>query len=325
MPDDHERPHTEDPAATAQAWVVRLASGDMSERELVELRAWLAADARHRAAFEDARQAWRAAGAIPEAFETGAHAARDRRTERAKSGTRRGRVWAAGAAAVAVAAIAYFGDVWTKVQADHTTAVGEQAEITLPDGSTAHLNTDTAITVSYSEGRRRVDLLRGEAFFEVRTAADRPFRVRFDGAAATAVGTAYAVRHGEAQSSVAVVDGGVAVEMPSTEGERNLLNAGERLVHRGERDTVTIESVEPERVTAWRRGRIVIDSVSLARAVSELDRYRPGHIVVLDGSRADEPVSGVFGLDRIDSAVTALAATRGMSVTRITDRLLIVH
>lgn len=57
---------------------------------------------------------------------------------------------------------------------DHHTAVGEQARIELPDGSIAWLNTDTAIDVRYSENRREIVLLKGEAQFDVQKIPDRP-------------------------------------------------------------------------------------------------------------------------------------------------------
>lgn len=326
MPDDHGSDHQDEPTGTAHAWVVRLASGDMSERELAELRAWLDADARHRAAFDEARQIWHAAGDIPDAFAPPAAAAATTTAQRPARMGSRARVPSAAAAAaviVAVAAAAMFGDVWTRLRADHVTAVGEQAEIRLPDGSTARLNTNSAIAVSYADGHRRIDLLRGEAYFDVRSAPDRPFRVRFDAGTATALGTAYAVRNGDRQSAVAVAEGRVAVETDSGQRESIMLQAGERFRHVG--GETVVEAVDPDRVAAWRRGRIVIAGESLSQAVAELDRYRPGEIVVIGDGDTAEPVSGVFALDRIDSAVTALAATRGMTVTRITDRLLILH
>jgi len=324
MPDDHGSERQGGPAATAHAWVVRLASGDMSERELADLRAWLDADDRHRAAFEEARQLWHAAGDIPDAFAprqrspehtAGRHTNQRRRMAR--------RAAAATALVAAVATAAVFEDVWTRIRADHVTAVGEQADITLPDGSTAHLNTNSAIAVAYADGRRRIDLLRGEAFFDVRSAPDRPFRVEFDAGTATAIGTAYAVRNGDRQSAVAVAEGRVAVDPQRGDAGSIVLQAGERFRHVG--GEIVVEAVDPDRVANWRRGRVVIEGASLRRAVAKLDRYRPGKIVVIGEGATAEPVSGVFALDRIDSAVTALAATRGMTVTRITDRLLILH
>ena len=64
-----------------------------------------------------------------------------------------------------------------QLQADHVTSTAEQRSIELPDGSRVTLAPASAIAVSYVAAERRVDLLSGEAFFQVQPNADRPFRV----------------------------------------------------------------------------------------------------------------------------------------------------
>ncbi len=62
-------------------------------------------------------------------------------------------------------------------EADYTTATGAQSMIPLPDGSTMVLNTASAVSLDFENGRRRVRLLRGEAFFDVRHDPAHPFTV----------------------------------------------------------------------------------------------------------------------------------------------------
>jgi len=330
MPEAQKPRSRDEVAETGRAWVIHLASGAADEQDLAALRAWLAADPRHRAAFEDARRLWQAVAPLPDAFAP--PAATTTQTSRVRpAGVRsRRRLGRAGAVAAFAAALVLFvlgggRDAWVQLHADYATAVGAQARVTLPDGSRAYLNTDTAIAVRYDEGTRSVDLLKGEAFFDVRENAARPFRVRVNDVTATALGTAYAVRDAGARSTVSVAEGRVAVRGTGEGQDDVVLRAGERLVHAGDGHAPDIETVDPGRTAAWRAGRIVIDGVSLTRAVATLDRYRPGKILILGNSAEERPVSGVFRTDRITSAVKALAATHGLHVTRITNRLLILH
>ena len=52
----------------ARAWVVRLASGDMTATELAALKAWLADSERHWQAFAEARALWQDLEALEPAF-----------------------------------------------------------------------------------------------------------------------------------------------------------------------------------------------------------------------------------------------------------------
>jgi transmembrane sensor len=62
-----------------------------------------------------------------------------------------------------------------------STERGEIRLAPLKDGSTVLLNTQTRIRVRYSEGERRVTLLKGEAYFSVARDEKRPFIVEVDG------------------------------------------------------------------------------------------------------------------------------------------------
>jgi predicted methyltransferase len=59
--------------------------------------------------------------------------------------------------------------------------------------------------------------------------------------------------------------------------------------------------------------------------IAELARYRPGRIVLLGSARRLRSVSGAFDIDGIDAAIAGLAATHGLTVTRITDYLVVLR
>ena len=103
--------------------------------------------------------------------------------------------------------------VWIRsATADYHTAVGEQRMVTLEDGSTIQLNTDTAVNVTFSDDNRDIRLLQGEAAFTVARDPDRPFTVRSDSLYAHALGTIFSVRLQENRNSVTVLEHAVQVE-----------------------------------------------------------------------------------------------------------------
>lgn len=101
--------------------------------------------------------------------------------------------------------------VMLRWQSDYMTATGQRDTITLPDGSTATLNTSTAIAVDFSGGRRRVTLLDGEAYFDVQHDPSRPFVVAGHFAQVEVKGTAFSVRTENDQDTVVLERGRVEV------------------------------------------------------------------------------------------------------------------
>src|SRR5690606_2906368 len=96
-----------------------------------------------------------------------------------RSPRRRGRVhvWAAAAAIVATITALLAGGWWFQERNHYQTAHAEQRSWRMPDGSTVHLNSSSEIRIRFDDRQRRVDLLRGQALFQVAKDARRPFWV----------------------------------------------------------------------------------------------------------------------------------------------------
>lgn len=321
----------------AEQWLLCLTSGSLSERELAEFDAWRDADPAHRAAFEEVRDLWNDIGVLEPAFATTtqreaepieaqpATAVVDLGQRRAKAhGSRRFVLGGMVAACIALAAVFATG-LATDLTADHLTGVGEMASVTLPDGSMVHLNTDSAIALDFSAQSRRVTLLRGEALFEVQKDSARPFDVAALDGTSTAVGTAYNVRSQKEDTLVTVLEGRVRVSADgSTTSPQRLLTQNQQLRY-GNGQIGEVRNVDARTATAWRRGLIVIDARPLAEAIAELDRYRPGRILLLADTAQEETVTARIALDQIDGGLDALAAVHGLTVTRLTDYLTILR
>ena len=92
-----------------------------------------------------------------------------------------------------------------------TTGLGEQHSEVLPDHSVVELNTQSEIRVGFTTAERRVELVRGEAFFDVAKDPARPFIVMTDLATAKAVGTRFSVYRAQSGTIVTVAEGRVLV------------------------------------------------------------------------------------------------------------------
>ena len=322
------------PRRIARELILRLASGDVTHEQMRALRRWLAADRTHQAAFEAERAVWRGLAPLRDSL-ADSLATPSREPAATRSGglsvTRRHARRVAAGAALAACLIVFVmaGDMITRLRADHVTGVGEIAQFRLQDGSIAVLNTDSAISVRYAGAERRIDLLRGEAWFKVRKDAAHPFRVHARDGVAEAVGTAFGVRRGDDKVTISVTEGVVAVTAPEPEHQSEppsvKLAAGLRTSYAPDHAPGEASVFDARTAFAWRTRHIEIDDMPLRAAIDELNRYRSGRIVLLDGERGDAHVSGVFAVDQLDQGIEGLAATQGLSVSYLTPYLMILR
>lgn len=193
------------------------------------------------------------------------------------------------------------------------TGVGETRRVALPDGSVAHLNTDTSLSWRFDRDRRRLRLDRGEVAFDIRGAG---------GATLQAAGAAFPLAPGlfdakviAGRTELTLVDG-AALRLPDVSATA-ILRPNEAIV---------VDSAAPPRVearsaeriaslVAWRTGEIVFVDETLAEATADFNRYLTRKIVVRDAGLAREMIGGRFDLDRPDQFLKAVALTLNARVT----------
>lgn len=324
QPVDH--PPTDLIDAAARTWFLRLASGAVSRVELARFEAWRDEDPRHALAYDEVCTTWNDAEGLRAAFAPSMAPIRRRETVAGRRGAIVGGLIAACIALLIASGL----DLPTWLKADYRTGIGQQAEISLPDGSIAVLNTDTAIAVEFSD-RRRVSLLRGEAWFKVAKDPARPFEVLALQGQSTALGTEFAIRSRTDTATVTVNEGTVLVTSPADTREaagatpNATLRAGDRVSYRRGAAPGPIQSGIAATMPPWRQGLIAIDTAPFADAIAEIGRYHPGQILLLADTEQLQPVTARLSLTAIDSGLDALAATHGLKVTRITRYVTIIH
>jgi transmembrane sensor len=302
------RVHERVEEAAAQ-WLVRL-DRELPPEELYAFENWCNESPRHRAAFLRLSTAWRRADALRRLAQSGAPAdpdllaperppASESLTEpppvkppRAGMSRRAfGYALAAGAAGLTLGTAVWVIDRFTGGDT-YTTHVGDFQRVMLKDGSWLALNTDTKVIVRYVANQRTLQLVHGEALFEVKPDPQRPFVVSAGEMVIRAVGTAFSVRlHDDGRVDVLVAEGKVAINPPSG----RTLSAGERALLTPH-DIVTSILLPEEAVRhhAWLEGRIVFKAHTLAAAATEFNRYNHTRLVVADPSIADLKIGGGF-------------------------------
>lgn len=313
MTEPDDRSQEERRSEEAAGWVARLQSSDATAADRDAFAAWCARDPKNAEAYHDLSSLW---GELKEAP---VQKGRLRKLRAARHARR-----VAGLLLLAVAGLGVSQSGWVdRLQADHSTGVGEVRRVALPDGSWAVLNTDTALRLRFDGSRRRVDLLRGEAYFEVAPMPARPFSVAGEALEATALGTRFAMQlsQGGRGPDVAVEEGRVAVRSGEAQVE---LRAGDE-ARLGSDGRLALSRPDVAEQTAWKDGKLVFSDRPLAEVLATLGRYRSGRILVLDERAARRRISGVFDVSDTDEALATLEASLPVSVTRLAGLMVIVR
>ena len=315
----------------AAAWHARLREPERDPQAAgnrqTEFERWLAGDRRRPRAFEEVERLWSALEAPAArvlAQDPGIVPAGRPRRWPFRRLTSRPPVLAACLAVLITVGVVYQGDLTIRLNADHVTAVGQLTALTLDDGSRVTLNTDTAISVDLSTDRRQVRLLRGEAWFDVMPDGTRPFVVETTEGRIRVTGTSFGVRLKRDAAIVSLTTGRVELTPGGERAAVLTLSDGHqaRLSHTGISEPIVFDGTA---VTAWLRGQLVFFNAPLPEVIAELNRYRSGHIVVTNDDLDDLRISGVFRTDDPEAALTAIADTLPVRVTRLTDSFVLLR
>jgi transmembrane sensor len=167
--------------------------------------------------------------------------------------------------------------------------------------------------VRFTSEERKVELIEGEALFDVAKDSARPFIVEAGDARIRAVGTSFTVRQLRGDEVKVSVREGI-VEVARRDASAVRVGSNEQLLTRtGARAAATpIANGEIERALAWRSGMISLDGVTLREAADEFARYSDTRIVIEDPEIARRTVTGLFSANNPVGFANAIATSMSL-------------
>lgn len=150
---------------------------------------------------------------------------------------------------------------------------GRQFRLTLPDGSKVWLNAASSITYPTAfTGNERLVEIEGEAYFEVKGDAARPFRIKTrDGAEVRVLGTQFNVSayRNETDMKTTLVEGAVRVTAPQG---TSVLAPGQQAIVTA--NTLKVdEKADVARALAWKNGLFDFNGLPLTAVLRQLERW----------------------------------------------------
>lgn len=203
----------------------------------------------------------------------------------------------------------------------------------LEDGSVVVLNRGAQVAVRFEPKRRVLDLVSGEAYFQVAEDKSRPFVVRVGGVAVTAVGTEFNIALTANRLEVLVTKGRVRVDPPPSAASaapgavpppppaERTLDAGQGVVVPTDtpESSWVVEAYTPQRVEeklAWKNDLVDFRAAPLSDVILEFNRRNHTQLVIGDEKLAREPITGILRLTNLDDFLELLSVTNHIQAER---------
>ncbi len=282
----------------AASWVVaRAHTADWTDARQSELDTWLAQSLEHTIAYWRMDAAWASTQRLAAL-----------KPHRPTPAPRPGLLPRATKAVAAVAVIALMlvaaHSALTPDQTTYATAVGDRKILTLSDGSRIELNTDTTLRVAQTAGQRRVWLDRGEAFFDIKHDAARPFIVDIGKHRVTDLGTKFVIRESAKRVDVSLLEGRARIDTPDENNRTHsaILTPGDVAVATDATLSVRKAPVRKiENELAWRTGQLVFNATTLGEAAEAFNRYNHVKVVIENPQTAALTIDGTFRASNVSA------------------------
>lgn len=267
---------------------------EISGDEIDLLKEWLAESAENRILFDQENELWQKTNykSIFEHFDpenawadlSGKIPGFSRRNSRAVTLTRKNMTLLITAASIALLVAVGGMTLWISERAVHkqmtalntiiSTSEGEKANIFLPDSSQITINSGSEIGYSAQYNiKERAIRLSGEAYFDVRTDAKRPFIVQAGkDIRVHATGTKFNIYSypAEGRMETTLVDGSITVMFRDKDPIDVI--PGQQVVCFSKKNEVLVKNVNPETYTSWKENKLRFIDTPFEEVLRKLGR-----------------------------------------------------
>jgi len=198
------------------------------------------------------------------------------------------------------------------------TRLGEVKRAWLPDSSLVVMNAGSRLLYTEKENRVREVWLDGEAYFHVRhTGGNNRFIVHtYDKLSVEVLGTQFNVNSFGDKTTVVLEKGEISLQVPSPRSQKEtrlFLQPGEMVSYNKTDGSFAKTNAAVERLTAWTRGRLLMDNYTLADAASLMLQVFGKKLVVADSQLLRYQVSGSMPLSyNADTMMTQFGRVFGV-------------
>jgi len=193
--------------------------------------------------------------------------------------------------------------------------LGQMANVNLPDGTIAMLNSGTTLTYNnnFFSGKRQV-FLQGEAFFVVRKDQKHPFVVETTSLGFIVYGTSFNIEAfaDDEKLNTTLVEGSLGVLSKSGK-ELTRLVPGENIYFDRKNTKLIVSKGNTDIYTSWREGLITFRNEKLKDIAKKIERWYNVEIIIQRPALAEEPYFGTLMRNKpIDQILEVLKLTSSL-------------
>ena len=184
--------------------------------------------------------------------------------------------------------------------------------VTLPDGSTVWLNSGSVIKFPERFGKTRdIQLINGEAYFDVKHDDNSPFIVHYGNLHARVLGTAFNVKFYKNVSDVRLTVTRGRVEVGNKAASFGVLTLNKEMIYNQKGATHLIRTVDAEKVAAWKSNEINLYSVPFNELAMRLENTYNVHIN--------------YDHEKIDHLITTIHFSNGNNLQYVLEIIKTIH
>lgn len=194
---------------------------------------------------------------------------------------------------------------------EKTNPAGQKSKIFLPDGSIVWLNSESSLsyTNEYNDSIRFVEM-EGEAYFEVKKDASRPFIVKSKTLTIIALGTAFNINtfNKDNEVLVALTEGKISVDNMDSDLSSLIIYPGEGVLYKPlESEEMQKISIDIEGVKSWRDGVLSLKNATLQETIDQLSRWYGVQFILTNEPIRIWSATGVFDNEYLENVLNTLS------------------
>lgn len=206
-----------------------------------------------------------------------------------------------------------------------STEYGDHEMITLPDGSTVTLNSNSSIKYhgDFDQTIRKVTLT-GEAFFDIKRDETRPFIVHTEHLKVKVLGTSFNVKSYPKDEKIetTLVSGKVEV-IQDKKKNAIVLQPSHRATFDKSKSDIKVDKVDSKSIVAWQEGKLIFDNTPLKQVILDLNRKYNVEFVVQSDALLQYKYTGEFDNLELEDVLELLKISSPINYKYINNKIML--